>query len=150
MKKVIFTAALLFSFLMNAQETEFSLADTKPKAYAVRVELGGASTGNYTITGNTTLTDLREIEQTAKDYDIELLFTNEKFNGNKLEYVEVNYLNNKKWETLTFGTPELKLLPFSLAFSYKIENKEKLKKFTLSKNKNNRSDFSSSRDYPIS
>src|SRR5690606_37018284 len=100
----------------------------KPKKQIVTVlnEIAGLST-KFTITGNTSTHDLNNIVKLAKDYGVELSFTNEKYHRNQLEYVELNYFSNNKWETLTFGTDELKLLPiyFSLEKKYDKVNGDK-------------------------
>lgn len=59
------------------------------------------------------------------------------------------YNNNEKWETLTFGTDDLKLLPFSISFSTDKKEGKETRKFSIKNNKNNRSGSSSDNVYQI-
>ncbi|MBA5791847.1 hypothetical protein H1R17_11530 [Flavobacterium sp. xlx-214] len=140
MKKIFLLSIGLLSFYGNAQQKEFSFENSsKPKTQVVRsVILEGSSTSYITVSGSTSTEKLKEIEQIAKEHGIDIKFTNEKYNRNQLEYIELSYLTNQKWETITFGTADLKLLPFDVSFGYKLENNQKNKQFTLKNNKNNR------------
>lgn len=142
MKKTILIASILFTFVAKAQQQNVFLVEnhSEPKTKAVLsvISLGG-STSAITVSGSSTIERLKEIEKLAKEYDIDIKFTNEKYNRNKLEYIELSYLTNQKWETLTFGTDDLRLLPFDLSFKYSVENDVKTNKIlTLKNNKNNR------------
>lgn len=137
MKKIFLLSIGLLSFYGNAQKSH-DKKDTKQKVVAVRSDIGEAYVNNINISGSSSLNRLREVEKVAKDFDIEIAFTNEKYDRNELVYVELSYLTNQKWETITFGTADLKLLPFDVSFGYKLENNQKSKRFTLKNNKNNR------------
>lgn len=59
-----------------------------------------------------------------------------------MEYVELTVLNNGKAETYTFGTENLKMLPFTLVLNNTYKSKdEKTKSIILRNNKNNRENF---------
>src|SRR5690606_2181273 len=105
MKKITLFVVLTICFTNNAQ-AQFILtkeSDKKPKKQVVAVmnEFSSSST-KFTITRNTSTYDLNNIVKLAKNYGVELSFTNEKYHGNQLEYIELNYFSNNKWETLTF------------------------------------------------
>lgn len=152
MKKLICCVIGLTGLFASAQETrtkvvkvESSSKDSsieKPYTYAV---MGYPSSSNisYTISGNSSLIDLREIEKTANEnYGIDLIFSNEKFYKNNLEYLELTVLNNGISETFTFGTENLKMLPFTLVLNNTYKSKdEKTKSIILRNNKNNRENF---------
>lgn len=141
MKKTILIASILLTFVAKAQQQNVFLVEnhSEPKTQVVRsVILEGSSTSYITVSGSTSTEKLKEIEQIAKEHGIDIKFTNEKYNRNQLEYIELSYLTNQKWETITFGIADLKLLPFDVSFGYKLENNQKNKQFTLKNNKNNR------------
>lgn len=144
MKKLICCVIGLTGLFANAQETKVKLEKPEQNVYAVEVKLIGANTGLMTVSGNSTLNDLKEIEKIAKDYGISISFVNEKFNRNQLEYIELLYKNNEKWETLTFGTDDLRLLPFGISFSTDKKEGKESRKFTIRNNKNARSETASS------
>jgi len=149
MKKLICCVIGLTGLFANAQETKVTLEKPEQRIYAVEVKLIGSNTGLITVSGNSTLNDLKEIEKTAQDYGISISFVNQKFNRNQLEYTELLYQNNGKWETLTFGTDDLKLLPFSISFSNDKKEGKETRKFSIKNNKNNRSGTSSDNVYQI-
>lgn len=152
MKKLICCVIGLTGLFANAQETrtkvvkvESSSKDSsieKPYTYAV-MGYPGSSNISYTISGNSSMIDLREIEKTANEnYGIDLIFSNEKFYKNNLEYLELTVLNNGISETFTFGTENLKMLPFTLVLNNTYKSKEeKTKSIILKNNKNNRENF---------
>jgi len=152
MKKLICCVIGLTGLFASAQETrtkvvkaESSTEDSFPEkkyTYAVMGYPSG-SNSSYTISGNSSLVDLREIEKSASEnYGIDLVFTNEKFYKNNLEYLELSVLNNGKTETYTFGTDNLKMLPFTLVLNKTHKSKdEKTKSIILKNNKNNRENF---------
>ena len=145
MKKLICCVIGLTGLFASAQETRVKLEKPEQKVYVVRsVEFTGSSTGLITVSGNSTLNDLKEIEKTAQDHGIAISFVNEKFNRNQLEYIELLYKNNEKWETLTFGTDDLRLLPFGISFSTDKKEGKESRKFTIRNNKNDRSETASS------
>lgn len=149
MKKLICCVIGLTGLLASAQETKVKLEKPKQSVYAVEVKLIGSNTGLMTVSGNSTLNDLKEIEKTAQDHGISISFVNQKFNRNELEYTELLYQNNGKWETLSFGTDDLKLLPFSISFSTDKKEGKETRKFSIKNNKNNRSGTSSDNVYQI-
>lgn len=149
MKKLICCVIGLTGLFANAQETKVTLEKPEQRIYAVEVKLIRSNTGLMTVSGNSTLNDLKEIEKTAQDYGISISFVNQKFNRNQLEYTELLFQNNEKWETLTFGTDDLKLLPFSISFSTNKKEGKETRKFSIKNNKNNRSGTSSDNVYQI-
>jgi len=149
MKKLICCVIGLTGLFANAQETKVTLEKPEQRIYAVEVKLIGSNTGLMTVSGNSTMNDLKEIEKTAQDHGISISFVNQKFNRNQLEYTELLYQNNGKWETLTFGTDDLKLLPFSISFSTDKKEGKETRKFSIKNNKNNRSGTSSDNVYQI-
>lgn len=150
MKKLICCVIGLTGLFASAQETKAKLEKPEQKICVVRsAEFTGSSTGLITISGNSTLNDLKEIEKTAQDHGITISFVNEKFNRNQLEYIELLYKNNEKWETLTFGTTDLRLLPFSISFSTNKKEGKETRKFTIRNNKNERSETSREIVYEI-
>lgn len=150
MKKLICCGIGLTGLFASAQETKAKLEKPEQKIYAVRsAEFSGSSTGLITISGNSTLNDLKEIEKTAQDHGVTISFVNKKFNRNQLEYIELLYKNNGKWETLTFGGDDLKLLPFSISFSTNKKEGKETRKFTIRNNKNERSGTSREIVYEI-
>lgn len=74
---------------------------------------------------------------------------NQKFKRNQLEYTELLFLNNGKWETLTFGTDDLRMLPFSISFFQDKREGKQSKSFSIKNNKNNRSGTTSDTVYQI-
>lgn len=149
MKKLICCVIGLTGLFASAQETRVKSEKPEQSVYAVEVKLIGSNTGLMTVSGNSTLNDLKEIEKTAKDYGISISFVNQKFNRNQLEYTELLFQNNGKWETLTFGTDDLKLLPFSISFSTDKKEGKETRKFSIKNNKNNRSGTSTDYVYQI-
>lgn len=149
MKKLICCVIGLTGLFANAQETKVTLEKPEQRIYAVEVKLIGSNTGLMTVSGNSTMNDLKEIEKTAQDHGISISFVNQKFNRNQLEYTELLFQNNEKWETLTFGTDDLKLLPFSISFSTDKKEGKETRKFSIKNNKNNRSGTSSDNVYQI-
>lgn len=149
MKKLICCVIGLTGLFASAQETRVKSEKPEQSVYAVEVKLIGSNTGLMTVSGNSTLNDLKEIEKTAQDYGISISFVNQKFNRNQLEYTELLFQNNGKWETLTFGTDDLKLLPFSISFSTDKKEGKETRKFSIKNNKNNRSGTSSDNVYQI-
>ena len=152
MKKLICCVIGLTGLFASAQETrtkvvmaESSTEDSFPEKKYPYAVMGYPSGSNisYTISGNSSLVDLREIEKSAsKNYGIDLVFSNEKFYKNNLEYLELSVLNNGKTETYTFGTDNLKMLPFTLVLNKTHKSKdEKTKSIILRNNKNNRENF---------
>ena len=127
MKKIVLFISLFLTFTIYSQETS-SLKQKKEKAVlkAVRVEIGSADT-KFKISGTTTPIKLNEIIELAKTFGVSIKFTNEKYVRNQLEYIDLNYFSNNKWETLSFGTEDMKLLPvdFSLVQTYKQNVKNK-------------------------
>lgn len=152
MKKLICCIIGLTGLFASAQETrtkavkaESSTKDSyqgKTYTYAV-IGYPSGSNIHYNISGNSSSIDLREIEKTASEnYGIDIAFSNEKFYKNNLEYVELTVLNNSKAETYTFGTENLKMLPFTLVLNNTYKSKdEKTKSIILRNNKNNRENF---------
>ena len=102
-----------------------------------------------TVSGNSTMNDLKEIEKTAQDHGISISFVNQKFNRNQLEYTELLFQNNGKWEKLTFGTDVLRLLPFSISFSTDKKEGKETRKFSIKNNKNDRTGTSTDVVYQI-
>lgn len=149
MKKLICCVIGLTRLFASAQETRVKSEKPEQSVYAVEVKLIGSNTGLMTVSGNSTLNDLKKIEKTAQDYGISISFVNQKFNRNQLEYTELLYQNNGKWETLTFGTDDLKLLPFSISFSTDKKEGNETRKFSIKNNKNNRSGTSTDIVYQI-
>lgn len=150
MKKFICCIIGLIGFLANAQEKKATLEKPKQTIYAIRsAEFTGSSTGLITVSGSSTLNDLKNIEKTAKDHGINISFVNQKYNRNKLEYTELLYQNNEKWETLTFGSGDLKLLPFSITFTTDKKEGKETRKFSIKNNKNDRSKTSTDIVYQI-
>ena len=149
MKKLICCVIGLTGLFASAQETRVKSEKPEQSVYAVEVKLIGSNTGLMTVSGNSTLNDLKEIEKTAQDYGISISFVNQKFNRNQLEYTELLYQNNGKWETLTFGTDDLRLLPFSISFSTDKKEGNETRKFSIKNNKNNRSGTSTDIVYQI-
>ncbi len=150
MKKLICCIIGLTGLFASAQETKVKLEKPEQTVYAVRsVEFTGSSTGLITVSGNSTFNDLKEIEKTAQDYGISISFVNQKFNRNQLEYTELLFLNNGKWEALTFGTEDLRLLPFGISFSTDKKEGKETRKFSIKNNKNDRSGTSSDIVYQI-
>lgn len=150
MKKIIYCTIGLIGFFATAQEKKVKLEKPEQRVYVVRsAEFTGSSTGLVTVSGNSTLNDLKEIEKAAEDHGISISFVNQKFNRNQLEYTELLYLNNGKWETLTFGTDDLKLLPFNISFSTDKKEGKETRKFCIKNNKNDRSKNSTNVDYQI-
>jgi len=149
MKKLICCVIGLTGVFVSAQETKVTLEKPEQRIYAVEVKLIGSNTGLMTVSGNSTMNDLKEIEKTAQDHGISISFVNQKFNRNQLEYTELLFQNNGKWETLTFGTDDLKLLPFSISFSTDKKEGKETRKFSIKNNKNNRSGTSSDNVYQI-
>jgi len=148
MKKLICCVIGLTGLFASAQETREKLEKPKQRGY-VEVKLIGYNTGLMTVSGSSTLNDLKEIEKTAQDYGISISFVNQKFNRNQLEYIELLYKNNEKWETLSFGTDDLKLLPFSITFSTDKKEGKETRKFSIKNNKNDRSKNSTDIVYQI-
>ncbi len=145
MKQYFIVAFILFGFYTNAQNQDgTSLIEkqkkTKKETRAVMVELSGSNT-YFSISGTTSLNDLKNIENSAKDFGIELTFVNEKFNRNQLEYVEMMIFNNNKWETFTFGSEKLKMLPFILALHNTYSKNAVSKTLVIKNNKNNLTNF---------
>ncbi len=150
MKKLICCVIGLTGLFASAQETRVELEKPKQTVYVVRsAEFTGSNTGLITVSGSSTLNDLKEIEKIAQDHGISISFVNQKFNRNQLEYTELLYQNNGKWETLTFGTDYLKLLPFSITFSTDKKEGKETKKFSIKNNKNDRSKNSTDIVYQI-
>ncbi len=150
MKKLICCVIGLTGLFASAQETRVELEKPKQTVYVVRsAEFTGSNTGLITVSGSSTLNDLKEIENIAQDHGISISFVNQKFNRNQLEYTELLYQNNGKWETLTFGTDYLKLLPFSITFSTDKKEGKETKKFSIKNNKNDRSKNSTDIVYQI-
>lgn len=149
MKKLICCVIGLTGLFASAQETRVKSEKPEQSVYAVEVKLIGSNTGLMTVSGNSTLNDLKEIEKTAQDYGISISFVNQKFNRNQLEYTELLFQNNGKWEILTFGTDELKLLPFSISFSTDKKEGKETRKFSIKNNKNDRSGTSTDIVYQI-
>ena len=149
MKKLICCVIGLTGLFASAQETRVKSEKPEQSVYAVEVKLIGSNTGLITVSGNSTMNDLKEIEKTAQDHGISISFVNQKFNRNQLEYTELLYQNNGKQETLTFGTDDLKLLPFSISFSTDKKEGKETRKFSIKNNKNNRSGTSSDNVYQI-
>lgn len=149
MKKLICCVIGLTGLFANAQETKVTLEKPEQRIYAVEVKLIGSNTGLMTVSGNSTMNDLKEIEKTAQDHGISISFVNQKFNRNQLEYTELLYKNNGKWETLTFGTDDLRLLPFSISFSTDKKEGKETRKFSIKKNKNDRTGTSTDVVYQI-
>ncbi|RRA95724.1 hypothetical protein [Paenimyroides viscosum] len=134
MKKIICSVIGFTGLFANTQETRVELEKPKQTVYVVRsAEFTGSNTGLITVSGSSTLNDLKEIEKIAQDHGISISFVNQKFNRNQLEYTELLYQNNGKWETLTFGTDYLKLLPFSITFSTDKKEGKETKKFSIKK-----------------
>ncbi|WCM43099.1 hypothetical protein MG290_05355 [Flavobacterium sp. CBA20B-1] len=152
MKKIVCSIIGLMGFFASAQESYAKVEETEkklPNNYAVTYELTGSSTGLIKVSGSSSLNDLKEIEQLAENHGIKISFVNEKFNQNRLEYIELMYLSNGKWETLTFGTDDLKLLPFGISFFQDKRQGKESKRFSIKNNKNNRAAFSENIDYEI-
>jgi len=149
MKKLICCVIGLTGLFANAQETKVTLEKPEQRIYAVEVKLIGSNTGLMTVSRNSTMNDLKEIEKTAQDHGISISFVNQKFNRNQLEYTELLYQNNGKWETLTFGTDDLRLLPFSISFSTDKKEGKETRKFSIKKNKNDRTGTSTDVVYQI-
>jgi len=149
MKKLICCVIGLTGLFASAQETRVKSEKPEQSVYAVEVKLISSNTGLMTVSGNSTLNNLKEIEKTAQDHGISISFVNQKFNKNQLEYTELLFQNNGKWETLTFGTDDLKLLPFSISFSTDKKEGKETRKFSIKNNKNNRSGTSSDNVYQI-
>ncbi len=150
MKKLICCVIGLTGLFASAQETRVELEKPKQTVYVVRsAEFTGSNTGLITVSGSSALNDLKEIEKIAQDHGISISFVNQKFNRNQLEYTELLYQNNGKWETLTFGTDYLKLLPFSITFSTDKKEGKETKKFSIKNNKNDRSKNSTDIVYQI-
>ena len=149
MKKLICCVIGLTGLFASAQETRVKSEKPEQSVYAVEVKLIGSNTGLMTVSGNSTLNDLKEIEKTAQDYGISISFVNQKFNRNQLEYTELLFQNNGKWETLTFGTDDLRLLPFSISFSTDKKEGKETRKFSIKNNKNDRSGTSTDIVYQI-
>lgn len=149
MKKLICCIIGLTGFFASAQETRVKSEKPEQSVYVVEVKLIGSNTGLITVSGNSTMNDLKEIEKTAQDHGISISFVNQKFNRNQLEYTELLYQNNEKWETLTFGTDDLRLLPFSISFSTDKKEGKETRKFSIKNNKNNRSGTSTDIVYQI-
>ncbi|KAA5536015.1 hypothetical protein [Paenimyroides baculatum] len=149
MKKLICCVIGLTGLFASAQETRVKSEKPEQSVYAVEVKLIGSNTGLMTVSGNSTMNDLKEIEKTAQDHGISISFVNQKFNRNQLEYIELLFQNNGKWETLTFGTDDLRLLPFSISFSTDKKEGKETRKFSIKNNKNNRSGTSSDNVYQI-
>lgn len=145
MKQYFIVAFILFGFYANAQNqhgTSLIEKQKRPKkeTRAVMVELSGSNT-YFSISGTTSLNDLKNIENSAKDFGIELTFVNEKFNRNQLEYVEMMIFNNNKWEVFTFGSEKLKMLPFILALHNTYSKNAVSKTLVIKNNKNNLTNF---------
>ncbi|MEG0918152.1 MAG: hypothetical protein RSF68_14170 [Myroides sp.] len=149
MKKLICCVIGLTGLFANAQETKVTLEKPEQRIYAVEVKLIGSNTGLMTVSGNSTMNDLKEIEKTAQDHGISISFVNQKFNRNQLEYTELLFQNNGKWETLTFGTDDLRLLPFSISFSTDKKEGKETRKFSIKNNKNDRTGTSTDVVYQI-
>lgn len=150
MKKLICCVIGLTGLFANAQETKVTLEKPEQRIYAViSAEFTGSHTGLLTVSGNSTLNDLKEIEKIAQDHGISISFVNQKYNRNQLEYTELLYQNNGKWETLTFGTDDLRLLPFSISFSTDKKEGKETRKFSIKNNKNDRSGTSTDIVYQI-
>lgn len=82
MKILICCVIGLTRLFASAQETKAVKAE-KPeqRIYVVRsAEFTGSNTGLMTVSGNSTLNDLKEIEKTAQDYGISISFVNQKIN----------------------------------------------------------------------
>lgn len=129
MKKIVLLFTLLGAFTFYGQnKTDLKQKKQRPKKEmrAVMSEVTSAST-KFNISGSTTPVNLDEIIKTAKDFGVEIKFSNEKYVRNQLEFIELNYFTNNKWETLNFGSDELKLLPvrFSLVKKYDKMNGDK-------------------------
>lgn len=150
MKKLICCIIGLMGYFASAQETKVKPEKPKQTVYVARsCESTGSNTGLITVSGNSTLNDLKRIEKTAQDHGISISFVNQKFNRNQLEYTELLFLNNQKWETLTFGTDDLKLLPFGISFSTDKKEGKETRKFSIKNNKNDRSITSTDTVYQI-
>lgn len=150
MKKIICSVVGFTGLFASAQETRVELEKPKQTIYVVRSgEFTGSNIGLITVSGSSTLNDLKEIEKIAQDHGISISFVNQKFNRNQLEYTELLYQNNGKWQTLTFGTDDLKLLPFSIIFSTDKKEGKETKKFSIKNNKNDRSKNSTDIVYQI-
>ena len=150
MKKLICCVIGLTGLFANAQETKVTLEKPEQRIYAVRsIEFTGSHTGLITVSGNSTMNDLKEIEKIAQDHGISISFVNQKYSRNQLEYTELLYQNNGKWETLTFGTDDLRLLPFSISFSTDKKEGKETRKFSIKNNKNDRSGTSTDIVYQI-
>jgi len=150
MKKLICCVIALTGLFASAQETRVKSEKPEQRVYAVRsIEFTGSHTGLITVSGSSTLNDLKEIEKIAQNHGINISFVNQKFNRNQLEYTELLYNNNGKWETLSFGTDDLKLLPFSITFSTDKKEGKETRKFSIKNNKNDRSKNSTDIVYQI-
>ena len=149
MKKLICCVIGLTGLFASAQETRVKSKKPEQSVYAVEVKLIGSNTGLITVSGNSTMNDLKEIEKTAQDHGISISFVNQKFNRNQLEYTELLFQNNGKWETLTFGTDDLRLLPFSISFSTDKKEGKETRKFSIKNNKNDRTGTSTDVVYQI-
>lgn len=88
MKKLICCVIGLTGLFASAQETGTKAVKAdKPeqRIYVVRsAEFTGSNTGLMTVSGNSTMNDLKEIEKTAQDYGISISFVNQKFNRNQI------------------------------------------------------------------
>ena len=91
----------------------------------------------FTINAFTTSNDLLELEQKAKDYGATISFKNAKYDRNQLVYLELNYYTNDIWQTLSFGSDKVKLLPVNMKLTKVYNTNPKQSFLTITNNKNN-------------
>ena len=77
MKKLICCVIGLTGLFASAQETRVKSEKPEQSVYAVEVKLIGSNTGLMTVSGNSTMNDLKKIEKTAQDYGISISFVNQ-------------------------------------------------------------------------
>jgi len=162
MKYIFIVGCMFANFSVFAQKTMAKLAEkaevttnefvkeSKPQKMLAIAKFSSSSTGLITVSGVTTENKLREIEQTAKNFKMDIAFVNEKYERNQLVYCELLFKTNNETKVLTFGNDDLKMLPFSIMFINKYNEDLVEKKLIIKNDKNNKSNDTTDQVYVLS